>query len=237
MTALAGRVSQQAHFQPLTDQVDLRVATPSSDVRAAMHLLLGRKKNAQEPPSSASAGIETYVMLALQHARPTNLAGVLADRIVQCREDLVEELATFRDYVAAQQTELAALAALPIRRRRLEAFAEHVEHTVEVPLRKLEKGLLLHKLQPTRSLLLAGTVTAPAAVGVALDTVGASPVAATTAGAVVAVGSAWWQVGTIRADAKAGSPVGYLLDVRDHLTPKTLAARVRKVLRGTYGRG
>jgi hypothetical protein len=96
---------------------------------------------------------------------------------------------------------------------------------------------VLHKLKPTRSLLLAGTVTPPAAVGVALNAAGASPVAATVAGAVVAVGSAWWQVGDIRSDAKAKSPVGYLLDVRDYLTPKTLATRVRKVLRGTYGRG
>jgi hypothetical protein len=236
MTALAARVSQRAHFQPLTDQSDLRVATPTSDVRAALHLLLGRKTNAQEQLRSA-AGVETYIMLAVQHVCPTNLESVTASKIVQCRRNLGEELATFRDYVAAQQSELAVLAALPLERRRLEAFAEHVAHTVELPLRRLEKGLLLHRLEPTRSLLLAGTIAPPAAAGVALNAIGAAPAAVTAVGVMAAVGSAWWQVGNIRADVKASSPVGYLLDIRDHLTPKSLAAGARKVLRGTYGRG
>jgi hypothetical protein len=140
MTALAGRVSQAAHFQPLTDQADLRVATASTDVGAAMHLLLGRKENAQEI-QDAAAGVETYVMLALQHARPTNLESVPAEKIIQCRENLAEELGTFRAYVASQQIQLAELAAVPVRRRRLEAFAEHVEQTVECCINSSRRDL------------------------------------------------------------------------------------------------
>lgn len=231
MTALAAQVSQRAHFQPLTDQTDLRIATPSEDVEAAMQLLLGRDEHEQRPPAALTHGVETYTMLALQHARPANLESIPAEKIVECRENLADELATFREYVAEQQTELANLATIPIEQRKLEAFAEHIEQTVELPLQRLEKGLRLHKLEPTRSLVLTGSFTPPAVVGAAEI----SPAAATAVGAVVAVGSAWWQVRKIREDARAASPVGYLLDVRDHLTPKTLAARIRKVLLGTYG--
>jgi hypothetical protein len=120
--------------------------------------------------------------------------------------------------------------------RRLESFAEHVQHTVQRPLEQLEKGLRLHKLEPTRSLFLApGSVAAPLAVSATLEAAGMTSHAVTTAGALVAIGSAWWQVETIREHARASSPVGYLLEVRDLLTPKTLTARVKKVLRGTYG--
>jgi hypothetical protein len=234
MTALAGRLGELASFQPLTDQDDLRVATPNSDVRSAMHLLLGRKQESQDHIDTAD-GVEAYVMLALQHVIPGDLAGVPPSKIIECREDLASELLAFREYVAAQQADLAELTTLPIARRRLEAFAEHVEQSVELPLRNLEKGMRLLKLEPTRSLLLAGSVAPPVVAGAGLTAAGAGPVIASTVGALVAIGSAWWQVESLRAGAKAASPVGYLLDVRDRLTPKTLATRARRLLRGTYG--
>ena len=231
MTALAGWVSRAAGFEPLTDQDDLRAATASSDVGAALGLLLGQPAERTSGEDTSDVGVETYVMLALQYARPANLSNISADKVLQCRADLGEELAMFRDYVAAQRAELAELASVPIRRRRLEAFAAHVEHTVEIPLLKLEKGLLLHRLEPARSLLVAGSFVPPAAV----SAVGVMPPAAATAvGALAAVGSAWWQVNRVRESSKAGSPVGYLLDVRDRLTPRTLATRARRILRGTY---
>ncbi|MGW4682614.1 hypothetical protein ACWEOS_29480 [Micromonospora taraxaci] len=231
MTVLAGWISRAARFQPLTDQEDLRAATASSDIGAALGLLMGRPAELADGENAFDAGVETYVMLALQYARPANLSNISADTLLQCRADLAEELAVFRDYVAAQRAELAELASMPIRGRRLEAFAAHVEHTVEIPLQKLEKGLSLHRMEPARSLLVAGSFVPPAAVSVA----GAMPpAAATTVGALAAVGSAWWQVNSVRESAKASSPVGYLLDVRDRLTPRTLATRARRIFRGTY---
>jgi hypothetical protein len=90
MTALAGRISERARFEPLTDQADLRVATPSSNVQAAVNLLLGRADaDSEATAGSVAPGIDAYVMLALQYARPKNLANIPADKIVQCREDLV----------------------------------------------------------------------------------------------------------------------------------------------------
>lgn len=173
-------------------------------------------------------------MMALQYVHPVNLTAVPAEAIVKCRENLKEELATFRDYVATQQTGLVELAEVPNRRRHLEAFTEHIQVTVEGPLRKLEKGMLLHKLEPTRSLLLTNSVAPPAAIGSAMSLAGAAPAAVVTAGAVTAIGAAWWQIKRARREMTASSPVGYLFDVRDQLTPRTIATRARKVLRGTY---
>jgi hypothetical protein len=141
MTVLARRLSEQVHFEPLTDQVDLRLATPSNDVQAAMNLLLGRRHARQEAnEDDAAAGVTAYVMLAMQYARPKNLDTIPADKIVQCRELLGEELQTFRNYVDSQRAELAELASIPIQSRRLESFAEHVQHTVQEPLQQLERA-------------------------------------------------------------------------------------------------
>jgi hypothetical protein len=231
MTALAGRLSTGGAFQPLTDQADLKVATPSSDVRAALSLLLGARRPEAD---QGSAGVETYILLALQQARPKNLENIPAEKIVQIRKDLDGELNSFRIYVSSMRHELSELATIPNERRRLESFANHVQQTIEKPLRELEKGLRLHKMETTRSLLLTSSFAPPAAIGAALGA--APPAAATAAGVAAAIGGAWWQVSSIRAKAKTDSPVGYLLDVRDHLTPKTLASRARKILTGTYGR-
>jgi hypothetical protein len=236
MTALAGHVSQQGFLQPLTDQADLRVATPNDNVQAAIKLLLGHTPaDLQSADVTGSAGVETYIMLALQYARPKNPAAIDAHQIIECREKLGEELESFWAYVGAQRAELAELASIPLRDRRLEAFAEHVELTIEHPLRKLERGLRLHNLEPTRSLLLAGSIAPPLAIGEALAAMGAPPVATTATGAMAAIGAAWWQVKNTQKQAKLASPVGYLLDVRDRLTPKTLPRRARHMLQGTYG--
>jgi hypothetical protein len=236
MTALAGRISEQAYLEPLTDQTDLRIATPNDNVQSAISLLLGRMP--AEPGTadiSALSGTETYVMLALKYARPKDPSAIDARKIVQCRENLREELESFWHYVDGQRAELTELASIPLQTRRLEAFVEHVEQTIEQPLRRLEKGLKLHKLEPARSLLLAGSVAPPLAASATLSVLGAPPVATTATGAVAAVGTAWWQIENTRRQSIASSPVGYLLDVRDQLTPKTLTGRVRKILQGTYG--
>jgi hypothetical protein len=234
MCALALYLGEQAYLQPVTDQADLRVAALSDNVLAALSLLLGEQAD-RSARAASSPATDIYVMLALQCARPKDPVRVTAQQIIACRETLREELDSFRAYVAAQEAELAELAAIPLPGRRLEAFAEHVEQTIEQPLQRLEKGLRLHKLEPARSLLLAGSIAPPLAVGSALTALGAPAVASTASGALAAIGTAWWQVGGTRRLAKAGSPAGYLLDVRDRLSPKTLAGRARKLLLGSYG--
>lgn len=234
MTALASRVSERAYFQPLTDQSDLRIATPNSDVQEALSLLLGRSAASQRNRDLAAEGAEAYIMFALQYVRPRNLDGVTAGKIIQCRKSLGEELAAFRAYVDSQRGELAEIAAIPNRKRRLEEFALQVEQTMEVPLQQLEKALRLHNLEPVRSLLLASTFAAPIIAEPVLHATHATPQEGIAAGVVAAVGSAWWSARQERAQIRADSPVAYLLDVRDTLSPHTLPGSIRKFFRGTY---
>ncbi len=233
MTALAVRISEEAQFCPLTDQVELRITVPNRDEQSAMRLLLGRETDMTE--EIEPAGVDTYVMLAMQYAIPKNIVEVPVDDIIKCREELAEELQGFQDYVNSRQAELTELAAIPDGPRHLEAFTDYVEHTIDIPLMKLEKGLALHKLEPARSLFLTGTFVPPAAAATALSAVGATPAMATATGTVTAIGNAWWQIANVRRAARSNSPVAYILDVRDRLTPRTLNARIRRIFRGTYG--
>jgi hypothetical protein len=234
MTVLATRISQAAQFQPLTDQVELRQAIPNDGVESALRLLLG--KDRQVTDTSQPEANETYIMLALQHVRPKGLSDIPVEKIIECRHDLSEELDAFREYVDSRERELAELASIASDHRQMEAFAEYVQQTIELPLQKLERGMRLHRLDPTRSLVLAGTFVPPAAASEALSALGAPPAVAATIGAAAAVGNAWWQVGNVRNAAKSNSPVGYILDVRDRLTPRTLPAYIRRIFRGTYSR-
>ncbi|WP_456847567.1 DUF6236 family protein [Cellulomonas sp. P5_C6] len=230
MTALTGKVSEAGGFQPLTDQDELRRATPTNEAHAALRLLTGRKEDVRA--ASDSDAVANYVMLAVQTVRPTGLALVPAEKIVECRRDLQVELDNFRSFVAKQLDELSEIAALPIERRRLEQFSEHVARSIEQPLRKLEKELLLRKMAPVRSFLMASKHSLPASAAAVLSGAPASAVA--TGGVAVAAGGAWWDVQRQRAAAKASSDVGYLLDVRDRLTPHTVVRRAKKLYTGTY---
>lgn len=232
MTALAGKVSDAAHFQPLTDQNELNRATSTTEVTDAVRLLTGAVDETLRDANGDA--VATYVMLAVEVVRPVDLASVDAETIVKCRDDLQDELETFRAYVEHQIRELVEIASTPSERHRAEAFNAHVERTVERPLAKLEQGLALHHIPSARSMLMASSYCAPMPVAVALDQLGAN--GAVTAGGTVAsaFGLAWWGVARQRAAAKEASPVGYLLDVRDRLTPHTVLRRAKRLYTGTY---
>lgn len=228
MTALAGEISDQAFFEPLTDQTDLRVATPNHDVRAALSLLLGQQ--ASRDRATSADGIETYVMLALQQVMPANLDQITAEQIIECRTKLAEELTSFRTYVDDMQQDLVDLTQIPDELRRIEAFTEHVEQTVEQPLRKLERGMNLLKVPTVRELLVTSVLAPPTAAS--LTDAGATPVAALTIGAAALVGNAWWSNREKQAALKQGAAVCYLLDVRNQLNPRTALGRARDLVTG-----
>ena len=233
MTALASRVSERAYFQPLTDQSDLRVSTPNSDIQDALGLLLGRSVASQSNRGLKAEGVEADTMFALQYVRPRNLDAVTAERVIQCRASLGRNWRP-SGRMSTQRGELAEIAAIPIRNRRLEEFALQVEQTMEVPLRQLERALRLHNLEPVRSLVLVSSFAAPILADPVLQMTHATPREGIAAGVVASVGSAWWAARQERAQIRADSPVAYLLDVRDALSPHTLVGSIRKLFRGTY---
>lgn len=201
-------------------------------VRDALILLLGRR--ADPDRAVAAAATEGYVMLALQQVLPANLDVLDPHKVVECRSKLQEELIAFRAYVKDRQAELVEMAQVPDEAYRLKAFARHVESTVEQPLAKLERGPKLLKIPSTRSVLSATALTPPVLLG-GDHLASASPMVASAAAAAALVGTAWWAVSDTRAAARSASPVGYLLDVRDELTTKTVLSRARRIVKGTYG--
>lgn len=227
MTALAGEISVESSFEPLTDQTDLRIATPNYDVRAALSLLLGQQANRDR--AASADGIETYVMLALQQVMPANLDQITAEQIIDCRTKLADELTSFRTYVDDMRQDLVELAQIPDELRRIEAFTEHVQQTVEQPLRKLERGMERLKVPTVRQLVVA-SVLGGLPTATSLTDPGASPIAGLAVGAAVVIGNAWWSNREDRADLKQESAVGYLLDVQNQLNPRTAFERARELV-------
>lgn len=229
MTALAMQIGQRDDMLPVTDQSESRISAPSADVAAVLHLLTGSAGGAQGEEVGSR-----YMMLALQYIRPKNLSAIPVRRILECRESLAPELQGFREHVEAAEAELEAVAALQTEQRRLDAVANHVQRTIEVPLRELERGLRLNRIEPARAMLVSGSLAAPPIAGSVLDTAGlAGTVIGQSVGAALAVGAAWWQVGEARRVRRETSPMSYVLGVRDELTPKTFARKVRRIWTGT----
>jgi hypothetical protein len=232
MTALANQISENGAFEPLTDQSDLRVATPNEDVNSALRLLLGHKPHTD---LAAPAGaIENYVMLAMQQVLPANLDGVTPEKIIEVRRKLDAELDDFRRYVTGMQQELVALSQIPSEHHRLERFTSHVDTTIKGPLERLERGLNKNGIETTVALVMTSSVAPPALAEGAFHLAGESlpSVAAIGIGTVALIGSAWWGTRNRRQDAKRTSPVGYLLDVRKELNPATALGRARQIVSG-----
>jgi hypothetical protein len=229
MTALASEIAGSLALQPLTDQADLRIAAPNDGVASALDLLVGRSSRHTEP-----AAVDEYVMLALECVRPTSLGAVSAKQIIRCRKNLGAELADFRAFVETQHRELAAITSLPPGQRKLDAFADHVRDTVEAPLQRLERGLRLHKLDTVRTMLVTGTLATPPLASLGLDRLGAGSTVGMSVATVAGMGAAWWQIHAARESVRRSSPLSYLLDVRDELTPKTVAGKFQRIVKGSY---
>jgi hypothetical protein len=229
MTALAMQIGRLDGMLPLTDQTESRVAAPSDDVRSVLRLLAGSSSSA--PSEGVGA---RYMMLALQYLRPKNLSALSAHQILECRRSLEPELQRFREHIQAAEAELESVADLVTEQRRLDAVADHVQRRIEVPLRDLERGLRLNRIEPVRAMMISGSLAAPPVAGTVLEHAGvAGTVVGQSVGAALAVGAAWWQVGEARRAERESSPMSYILGVRDQLTPKTFAQKVRRIWTGT----
>ena len=69
----------------------------------------------------------------------------------------------FRAYISKQHQKLVSVARGKDPDRATADLARHVEQTIERPLRRLEKSLRLYKFEPVRSVMMASSLLAPAA--------------------------------------------------------------------------
>lgn len=65
--------------------------------------------------------------------------------------------------------------------------------------------------------MICGGLTAP---GLIASVAGTPPHFSVTGGVAIVIGAAWWQIHESREQAKEKSPVSFLLDLRDALTPQ-----------------
>jgi len=102
MSALATRISEHSSFQPLTDQVDLRVATPSREVGGAIALLLAKNAEKATPVTHRPRPKRApKVCHARDAVRATNEPG----RCFSRPNPTLQELDNFRTYVASTKTD------------------------------------------------------------------------------------------------------------------------------------
>ncbi len=169
-------------------------------------------------------------MAAIETVIPSNLREISVERILNIKQQHAEELREFRSCIAAQQTELARLAAIQDSDIRYEAFAAHMNSEIKLPLERLERALRLSRIDTVRALLAWQTLT-PSAVVLGLGELTRLPPVVAAAGTVATVvGSAWWQLAEDRQRQIRESPVGYLLNLKRTLTARTFATQVRRVL-------
>jgi hypothetical protein len=223
MLALAGECAGQEQLAPVTDNPS-PLLSPTEGVAAAIRLLTDGSVDAHDS-RDRRYDVAGFAMVAIESVMPKDLSAISVDRILDVKDKLEEELATFRMFVAGQQEALQQLARISSRDIRADAFAKHIDTEIKKPLERLERGLNRLRLETIRSLLTMQTLAPPAAVTY-ISGQAHTPPAVATAGAVGAViGSAWWQLARERKQQIHESPVGYLLSVKKALKPGIVVQR------------
>jgi hypothetical protein len=221
MLALTAACAERERLDPVTDKPSPELV-PARGVEAAIRLLAsGASAWASDEPDRNAAG---FAMAAIEFAMPRDLSQVSVEQVLQVRERLQEELAGFRDFVAAQRDELEQLASIGDREIRAEAFTSHFSARIEKPLERLERGFRLSGLDTGRAVLMTQTFAPPAAFA-AVGLGHAPPAVAAAGGVAVVIGSAWWQLTRTRRHMARESPVGYLLSINKVMRARTIAER------------
>jgi Family of unknown function (DUF6236) len=234
MLALVGECAEHEQLEPTTDSPD-QLLSPAYGVESAIRLLTSGVID----PRSADLrhDMAGFAMLAMEYALPKNINEVSVDQLLATKHSLREELAQFREFVAAQRQELERLASIQDPAIYAEAFTHHVRSQVAEPLKQLEHGLKLCGLETVRSVFTMQSFAPPALAVGASEMLHLPPVAATASGISAVIGTAWWQYADARRQQIANSPVGYLLSVNRRLSPRTIVGRRARMLSGQVGPG
>jgi len=232
MLTLVGTCADSEGLNPITDYYT-PFLPPTTGVESAISLLTA-DTDLYENPDRAIHDAANFAIAAIQIVKPRNLRNISVERILNAKNKLEEELATFRGFVARQQPELEHLARIQSNDIRAEAITAHLNSEVKRPLERLERGQRLLGFDTFRSLLAWQTWTPSLpAIGVGYVT-HAGPVVTTVGTAVTVVGSARSQLRRDRRRQIRESPVGYLLSVKRELGPRTFAERAAQTLSFMY---
>jgi hypothetical protein len=227
MLALADECATREQLEPVTDNPS-PFLSPARGTAAAIRLLVNAQVDAHS--GEPRRDVPGLAMLAIESVMPAHLNQIDADRILEVKDRLQEELTEFKEFIKDQHQELERMAAITSNEIYAEAFAAHVDSAINRPLERLERGYSLCGFDTIRSLLTLQTFTPPAAAGEALHLLSASPTVAAVGGVGVLACRAWWQKRQEQRKLIRDSPVGYLLSVKRALKARTVVERKARLL-------
>jgi hypothetical protein len=229
LAVLADVTARDNRMTPVTDQPVMLAATAGWTVDAMAGILLG-----SDVGSAAGTGPEyshAFALLALQAVVPGDLAHVPVERIIEARRRLQPGLIRYREFLDSLAADLAEISQVPDPGVRDAKFANRVESLIKAPVDAMERELGRLGLKPARAILSMQTLAPPAVLGLIANSAGLPPVV-TSAG--VAAGCLAGATGTVldqRRQVLASHPAGYLLGLRQELSPGDTVARIRAGIR------
>ncbi|MBG0853673.1 hypothetical protein I2W78_17915 [Streptomyces spinoverrucosus] len=227
--ALTERVALDNQLQPVTDQELSHTALSGWTLDRLVRLLVDPPAPHDDRSQPGPDLVDAFVFLAFATVVPANLDAVPVEKIIEVRSKFGAELDAFRTYVTEQVQSFAALEHV----RDLAVFQEYlhseVQRTVSAQLGELRERLRSVGLESVWALANVKSVALPPLAALAAQTAGV-PAAFTVPAAVAAcVVSAPVQWRRQRRAALEESPVSYLFQLEQEISPPTLIDRLRRV--------
>lgn len=186
------------------------------------------------PPIRADDVRHAYAALAVRAVLPADLDRVPAPAIVRARKTLRSEFDAFTAHLddAMQRFEHIARSSDPAH---LDADLHELFDTrLDSARQELETGLTRLGLRPVSAVLGARDLALPAGAAALLHSTGASTAVTTAAGAAIMFTSAA-RAAVVESRTQRHTAPGYLLGLREELTPKGVIDRFRRAARHRRG--
>lgn len=225
MTMLADEIARTNAMPVVTDELSLYGVLNGWRRDLLGELLLEDVGPAENDVDQVA---ETYALLAIRTYLPAGLADVPVERVIEARKVLLPEFYAFQHHLEALHDDFAELAQVQdsgVREAKLHLL---LERKVEVPGSDLQDTLRKLGLQPANAVL---SVQTPKLPGLTAAVAGGVPTAVAHGGAVAGrLVSAGLEAGQVAAQERR-SAHGYLLGLREELTPRGVVDRVRRTFR------
>ncbi|MFD7282957.1 DUF6236 family protein [Streptomyces sp. NPDC059862] len=226
--ALADELARRNGMQTITDRPEEHAALNGWTVEALARVLLEEGDAGPNVPDEGSI-VEAFALTVLQTVVPVGIERLPLKRLLEVRGELLGELRAFREFVHSLSEYLADAAATEDERVRAAKLEVLAEEQVEPRLRELERAVRLARLEPVRAVLSLKDLAPPALLGAGAGMLGGPPAVAASGALALCVLSSVRASRQQAAELQGTSPVGYLLGIREGLSPG-LVARTAQVL-------
>ena len=232
LAALADRMAQANDMPVITDQPQAYGTLNGWTLDTLARVLLGDETEDLITEEQRPAGqvAMLFAALAIETVVPAGIEHIPVRKIVQVRRTLGAEFDAFiahLDAMSAQFADLARIEDPVVLTARLRIL---VERDLRRPTAELDKSLRQLDLQPARAVLAMKSAELPAAAAAAAAGFGV-PLAVGQAGLVAAQFFASTAQARQLAEQRRRSAVGYLLGLRDQLSPTGTIERLRRIIR------